>query len=88
MCSATMLRGEDSQHSPRKSYRPSQIGSRLSLGGNHFLRRIAMPGMITVVISRETWRRESGLLLFFFLFSYVSLFSFFVCFDVSLTDPA
>lgn len=47
-----------------------------------------MPGMITVVISRETWRRESGLLLFFFLFSYVSLFSFFVCFDVSLTDPA
>lgn len=38
MCSATTLQGEDSQHSSlvRERYRPSQIGSRLSLGGNHF----------------------------------------------------
>lgn len=32
-----------------------------------------MPGMITVVISGETWRRESGLVFFFRFFSLMSL---------------
>lgn len=45
MCLGATLWGKDSQHSSlvKERYRPSLIGSRLSLGGNHFLWRIAMP---------------------------------------------
>lgn len=71
MCSAATLRGEDSQHSSLvgERYWPLQIGSRLSLGGNHFLRRTAMPGMIAVVIGSKTWHRERKLSLFSLSFS-------------------
>lgn len=55
------FRGFDSQHfyPVTEWYWPSEIGSRLSLEHNHFSRRIAMPGMITVVIGSETWLAES-----------------------------
>lgn len=74
MCSASTLWWEDSQNSSlfRERYWSSQIGSHLSLGGNQFLRRIAMPGMITVVISSETWRREWGWLALQSLFDWSS----------------
>lgn len=83
--SATACQGEDSQHSSlfRERYRPSQIGSRLSLEGNHFSRRFAILGMITVVIASETWQGESGWGWVFFFCCFFSPYTTVVslCFD-------
>lgn len=64
------FRGFDSQHfyPVTEWYWPSEIGSRLSLEHNHFSRRIAMPGMITVVIGSVALLAESGLGFFLTLF--------------------
>lgn len=65
MCSAATLRGKDSRHSSllRERRWPSWRGSHLSLEGNHFSKRIAMPGMIAVVISSKNRRAvKSGCL--------------------------